>query len=328
MLHLFRNKSPYTVLILLILTLVFKFQMLVNPQAPKTLDGYFLFNWVVWLFNFLLRGSGFAYTFLAILMIFVQALYLNYITTRHRLYARTTYFPALVYILFTSMHPAFNYFSVPLLVNWCMLMGLDVVLGFNHSVNPRKNLFNAGVVIAMAALLYFAGIGYLAVFIAALALLRPFNAGEWIVGGMGYLTPLYFAACILFLADMLPMLAAWPDLDMVMIHHIEKPIYIGSLIGGITILGCGSVYAMQQQLPKATIHVRRSWIAILGYLLMSILVALFGDVQVTNAWLLTIPALSMVISQGLMLEKSKWFSNFMLYFSVIVVIACRLALNK
>jgi hypothetical protein len=312
-LHLFRNKSPYTVLILLILTLVLKFQVLVNPQAPKSIEGYFVFDAVLWLLDFVLRGKAFAYTFLAILMIFTQALYLNFITTRHRLYARPTYFPALVYILFTSVHPAFNYFSVPLLVNWCMLMGMDVFLGFNHSVNPRKNLFNAGLAIAMAGLLYFAGVGYLAVFLAALALLRPFNAGEWIVGAMGYLTPIYFSACILFLVDMLPALLHWPDLDLVAIHHIDKPLYIGALIGGITVLSGASVYAMQLQLPKATIYVRRSWIAILGYLLMSILVALFGDVQVTNAWLLTIPALSMVISQGLMLEKSKWFSNFVLW---------------
>lgn len=328
MLHLFRNKNPYTVLILLILTLLLKFQILVHPEAPRPIEGYFFFNGIVKAFDFVLRGHAFPYTFIAILMIFMQALYLNFITTRHRLYARPTYFPALVYILFTSLHPSFNYFSVPLLVNWCMLMGMDIFLGFNHSVNPRKNLFNAGVAIAVCGLLYFAGVGYLAVFIAALALLRPFNAGEWVVASMGYFTPIYFAVGILFIVDMLPALASWPDLDLIVIHKINKPLFLYILIGGIAILTAGSVYAMQQQLPKATIYVRRSWIAILSYMFMSILVALFGDVQVTNAWLLTIPALSMIIAQGLMLEKSKWFSNFILYFSIIVVIACRIAIGK
>jgi hypothetical protein len=327
-LHLFRNKSPYTVLILLILALVLKAQMLIAPQAPQPLEGYFLYNGIVKAFNVVIRGNAFLYTFFTIIMLFVQSLYLNFITHRHKLYARSTYFPALVFLLLTSIHPSFNYFGVPVLVNWCLLIGLDICLGFNHSVSPRKNLFNAGFAIGIAGLLYFAGVGYLFVFLAALALLRPFNAGEWIVASMGYLTPLYFAASILFIVDMLPALGHWPDLDLIVVRKLHNPIYLGILSTGIVVLGGGSLFAMNQQLPKATIYVRRSWIAILAYLVVSIFVALFGNVLVSNAWLLTIPALSLVIAQGLMLEKSKWFSNFIFYFLVVMVIACRFAINK
>jgi hypothetical protein len=327
-LHLFRNKSPYTVLILLILTLLLKSQMLVQPQAPQEIEGYFLYNGIIRVFNILLRGNAFFYTFLAVLMAFLQALYLNFITARHKLFVRVSYFPALVYILFTSVHPAFNYFSVPLLINWCMLIGIDIFLGFSHSVSPRKNIFNSALAISLAGLLHFSAVGYVLVFIAALLLLRPFSAGEAVVGAMGYLTPVYFAACILFIVDMLPALAAWPDIDFSIVREIYSPVYLGILTTGLLILSGGSVYAMQQQLPKATISIRRSWLAILAYLLVSIAVAMFGSIKVNNAWLLTIPALSMVIAQGLMIEKSKWFSNFIFYFSIAIVIACRLALNK
>lgn len=328
MLHLFRNKSPYTVLILLIITLVLKSGILVNPQSPVKIEGYFLYNSIVSLFNVLLGGSSFLYTLLAVVMLFVQALYVNHLSTRHRLFVRATYFPAFVFILLSSVHPNFNYFGVPLLVNWCVLVGIDICLTLHHSPNPRKNLFNAAFVFAVAGLLHFSGVGYLLVFLAALLLLRPFNAGEWTVAAMGYLTPFYFAAALLFIADMLPAFAHWPDLDFVVVRKIRFPLYLSVLSGGLLVLMGGGLFAMQQQMPKATIYVRRSWVAIMLYLVMSGLVALFGETSVNNAWLLTIPGLSLFIAHGLMMEKSKWFSNFIFYFSITLVLVCQWAVNK
>lgn len=327
-LQLFRNKSPYTVLILLIIALVLKSGVLVNPQAPVKIEGYFFYNSIVSLFNVLLGGSAFLYTLFSVLILFTQALYLNSITSRHKLYVKSTYFPALVFVLFTSMHPYFNHFSVPMMVNWCALVGLDICLSFNQSTSPRKNLFNAAFVFALAGLLHFSAVGYILVLVAAIMLLRPFNAGEWTVASMGYITPFYFAACILFIADMLPAFAHWPDLDFTVIRKIKMPVYMGILGGGLLVLTGVSFYAMQQQMPKATIYVRRSWIAIFIYMFVSAVAALFGETSVNNAWLLTIPAISLFIAQALMVEKSKWFSNFIFYFLIILVLACQWAVNK
>ena len=47
---------------------------------------------------------------------------------------------------------------------------------------------------------------------------------------MGYLTPLYFAAAILLIVDKLPMLAHWPDLDLVVPRKINLPMYFGMLL--------------------------------------------------------------------------------------------------
>ena len=71
-------------------------------------------------------------------MLFLQGLYLNYIATRYRLYIRPTYFPAFIFVLLTSINPYFNYFSVPVLINWCVLIGLDISLSFNHRLIRAK----------------------------------------------------------------------------------------------------------------------------------------------------------------------------------------------
>lgn len=328
MLHLFRNKSPYTVLILLILTLVLKMGILVNPRTPQPVEGYFLYNGILQLFNTVLHGNAFFYTLLSVTMIFLQGIYLNVITIKYRLFLKATYFPAFIYILFTSISPDFNYFSVPLLINWCMLIGFDIALALTHTQNPRKPLFNAAFAMSIAALLHFSAVGYFIVVIAAFLLLRPFNASEAVVTLMGYLTPIYFAAGILFIADQLPLLASWPTLDLVVPRKIKSPVYLATVITGVVVLFSTGAYAMQLTLPKATIAVRRSWILFTLYLFVSIAVAIFGNILINNAWILTIPALTLIIVQGLSLEKSKWFSNFIFYFSIVIVIASQVVINK
>jgi hypothetical protein len=63
------------------------------------------------------------------------------------------------------------------------------------------------------------------------------------------------------------------------------------------------------------------------YLFLSILVAIGTDISEKSVWLLAIPALSMIIAPALIIEKTKWFSNFAFYFSLLLVIYCQWLVN-
>lgn len=325
MLPIFRNNSPYTVIILLISTMLLKLQPLMHPQAPLPLDGYFFYNNILYLLNVVMRGNAFAYTLLTVVMLFLQALYFKAITTRHKLYPKPTYLPALVFILLTSIYPQFNYFCITLLINWCLLGGMDIVLSFSQAQHPRKQLFNAGFIFCLAALLQFQAVGFLLVFFAGIALLRAFNPSEWVVGAMGYFTPFYFFAGIVFLVDKLDLLTKWPRLQVFIPKHLSAPGFLALAISGLVILFVCGFYAMQSQIAKNSVYGRRIWSVIIFYLTISLAVALLTDENVKSAWLLIIPASSMIITHGVALEKSKRFSNFTFYLFLVFVIACQLA---
>lgn len=327
MLSLFRNNNPYTVIILLIATMLLKLQVLAHPLPPDVVDGHFLYGHVLQLLDVVFRGNAFAYTFIAVVMLFLQALYFKSITARHKLYPRSTYLPALAFILLTSIFPAFNYFSCTLLINWCLLAGVDTILSLGQTQQPRKLLFNGGFIICLAALLQFSAIGFFLLFFIGLAMLRSFNPSEWVVGAMGYFTPFYFYACILFLIDQLPLIAQWPHLGLSLPTHLSAPGYFIISISGLLILFVCGFYAMQQQIAKNSVYGRRTWSVIIIYLLLSLLVAVFTDHTVKSAWLLIIPASAMIITHGISLEKSKRFSNFTFYFFLAFVLACQLAIK-
>jgi membrane protein YdbS with pleckstrin-like domain len=327
-LQLFRNNSPYTVLILIILAFLLKLQALSHPFMPVALPGHYMYDWVLLVITRVFGFGAFGYTLLALLMLIGQGLYLHSIIARHRLFSRPTYLPSLAYILITSLHPSLNYFSEPLIVNWILLASVDIMLHLHQTSQPRKQLFNSGFVICLAAIFQLPALAFMLLLLVALILLRPFNVGEWVVTGMGYFTPIYFLACMLFLIDRLPLLWSLPQLGFAWPGKVEHPVYLAGCISGMLILfGCGA-YAMQTQLPKATIYIRRSWLMLTAYLIIAIAVAFVNFMTDPAAWLIAMVPLALVIAHALSLEKTKRFSNFAFYFSLLVVIFCQLALNK
>ena len=327
MLQLFKNNSPFTVIVLFIFALLAKFQVLLHPAVPLPIPGHFLFNYIIRGLSYIFGREGFAYTMLAIILLFIQSLYLKSIATRHKLFPRYTYIPAFVYLLLTSIYPSYNYFNETIIINWLLLGAVDYMFSFTQTSQPRKLIFNASLLLSMAALFQFTMLAYFCLLLVGMVLFRSFNLGEWSVALMGYVTPPYFLACILFLTDRFRLYAQWPHLGFSLSAHVASPFYLIVTLVGIFILLASGVQAMQHTVAMGNIYIRRDWLGITFYLIISIMVALLTDVEVKSAWLVTIPALSIVISHSLFLEKNKRFSNFIFYFSIVYLVFCLMA-NK
>ena len=87
------------------------------------------------------------------------------------------------------------------------------------------------------------------------------------------------------------------------------------------------VIAIQLHLSTSNIYIRRNWIVVTFYLIISLLVAFMTDLAIGSAWLIALPALTIIVSQAMVLEKNKVFSNFIFYFSTILLVFCLIA-NK
>lgn len=324
MLSLIRQQSPYTVIILFIIALLMKLQPLWHPVAPVATEGQLMYGVVLRALNVVLGGNAFAYTLLTVVVLFGQAIQINAIAMRYRLFPRGGYAPAFFYIVLTSLYVPFNYFSVQLLVVWCLLAGVQIALGLQLSMQPRKQLFNAAFVFSIAAVLHFPAVIFIVALLSLMLLLRPFNAGEWTVALLGYFTPIYFFISILFLKDQLPLLRHWPDLDFSVQLRGANVRYLAGLVGGIVVLFACSLYALLQFVPKTVIAVRRSWIGIVICMCAAVPVAFCTEAYMKATWLGALPFLAQVLAASLMLEKYKWFSNFILYFSLALVVYCQL----
>jgi len=295
-----------------------------HPEVPMPVAGHFLYNYILRALFVFFRHNGFVYTLLSIIILFIQSLYLKSIATRHKLFPRYTYIPAFVYLLLTTIYPPFNYFNETMLLNWFLLGAVDIMFSFTQTNQPRKLIYNASFLLCMAALFQFTLLAFFFLLLVGMVMFRSFNIGEWSVALMGYITPLYFLACILFLVDKFYLYRQWPHVGFSLSSYTVPPFYLIVALAGIVILLGIGVFAMQQNVAMSNIYIRRDWTAISFYLIISLVVAVLTDNAIKSAWLITMPALSIVISHALLLEKNKRFSNFIFYFSLGFLFLCLL----
>lgn len=325
MLQIVRNNNPFTVLVLLIYALAINWQALFHPQLPVVPEGDFLFHIITGFMGVVLFQSAFGFTLLSVVMLAIQGLYLNAVANKHKLFYKPTYIPAFVYISLTALSPSFGYFSQPLLINWVLVMLMDAILQLAQSQKPRKIIFNTGFAIGLAGLLMFPANIYILALLAAISILRNLNPGEWMVALLGWITPVYFAAGLLYLFDVLHWLPAWIDLGFSLPGSLQRPVFfIGALMGVVTLFTMGT-YALQKQLIRVSIFVRRGWTAIAVCLFLSFVVGVLTDRVVSMAWLILMPALSLVVANAYFAEKNKVFSNFAFYFMLLLVVFCKLS---
>ncbi len=320
MLQLIRNNSPFTVLILFIYSLLIRLPALSHPLLPEPVEGLPVYNFILAGLRFLLGENAFAFTLLAVLMLFIQALYLNTIVIRRRLAAKPTHIPVFGFLTLTALYPGLAQFSNILIANWCLLGALDMMLRFSQPANQRKYIYNAGLLVGLAMLFHFGIVGLIPLLFISLLLLRSFNPREWLIIVLGLVTPVYFLSGILFLTDRLGELHAWPD--SIQFSPFNWSIYtLVTVIVLILLCGVG-LFVLQQQLLRAAVFVRRSWAFVVCLAVMTVAVG-FLLVQ-KGGGLLAIPASTLIIVQPIYWEKYPKLAYAVIWLMLGLMVFCQL----
>lgn len=325
MLQIIKNNNPLTVLILFIYALVVNWQVLFYPQIPVTQEGDFLYYIITHFLSIVLFNSAFGFTMLSVVLLVLQAIYLNAVANKHKLLPKPTYVIAFIYLSLTSLYQPYGYFSQPLLVNWVLIMLIDAILQLSQAQKARKIVYNAGFAIGMASLILFPAIFYLLLLIIAISMLRRFNPTEIIIAIMGVITPIYFAAGMLYLFDVLHWMPGWVHLGFSLPTSLSQPVYTVGMITGIIVLFIMGTYILQKQMLRFSIFTRRGWTVLSVGLFASILVATITEFEVLSEWMMTMPIMSLIVAHAYYSEKSKAFSNFAFYFTLLLVIFCKIA---
>ena len=286
MIAIFLKRSPLNVLLLLVFALLVKIPLFTAPRVPVSSahDGALYVELLRWL-----HASGMAtplfYSVLTFVLLFVQAVLLNFFFSQQKMLNQGTDLPGMTYLLLTSLFPQWSYFSAPLLMNLLVLYLLQLLFRLYNHGEGRAALFNMGFLIGSANFLY--APSFLLVFwvLPAMAIMRPFRIQDWLLTLLGLLSPFYFYGVWLFLTDRSPLapfliFTNWqfPDLPTIAFWKV------GALLLLLLPLLAG-LYYVQDNTRKMLIQVRRGWSVLFLLLLVTTLLALFQH-DVHTGWLL------------------------------------------
>jgi len=280
---------------------------------------------VMWLklasfIQFILGGSAFLITFFAVCSLFGQAIYLNSIANRHHLFPKSNYFPALTYILITSLFKDWNYLSAALISNWLLLAMLSSMLKLYAVADARKQIFNIGCFISLTAMLVFPNIVFIALLLIALGILRPFKAAEWMVALLGILTPFYFLAGILYLGDDLHLMKKMIAIGISLPSKLNNAPAELAAFSMLMIMIVTGIYYLNHFMSRMLFQTKKWWWVIFAGFIISLIAGLFTVAKGYNQWMALLIPGSFIIANAWFEDRKRWVTNVLFYLFVAVVI--------
>ncbi|HRP90223.1 MAG TPA: hypothetical protein PKX92_09295 [Edaphocola sp.] len=318
MLKIFKTQNPYSIILLLIITLVIKIPLLSGLPMPKVEEYQVLWKIILNGFFKIFGTNVYFFYFLAIINIFLQGIYLNYIANKYHLFSSRTYLPAYTFIIVSSLNPRWSLFSVEIINTWLLLLLLNNVFRTYNDPNIRKTLFNVGFLVSCLILLDLPNFWFFFFIAFSITLLRNYIFSEWMVTLLGLFIPFYLLVSISYLTD-----------DLYLISKIfstkfgwnfdfnTKRTIILSVIGFFTFLG---ILIHTKDYGKMLFQIKKLWGVIFLLLFLTIISTVGIFQQGFSIWMVCLIPTTLFINKVWLIKKPKWmpeFFNFILLAAVV-----------
>lgn len=317
---MFKQKSPANLVVLLIFGVLLKMPYLLHPQvvgaAPT--DGllYPLLQ------SALGEGSGALYAgaLAAFLLLYGQAMMVNYAVNEHRLTVKHSFLPAMAYLLITSLMPEWNYFSPPLLASTLVIWAVLRLFRVYNAASVKSTVFNIGLIIGVCALIYFPAAAFLLLMLLGILILRPFRVNELVLLVLGAITPFYFFAVYLFLDDRLSVENIFPEMYLA-IPQVQQSLRLAIAAAFLVLPFIVGAFHIQNHLRKMLIQVRKNWSIVLIWLLLALLIPFVNSRDTWHNWVLALPAFAAFHAAAYLYPTKKWIPLLLFWGTVAWVLA-------
>lgn len=287
MIAIFKQKSPGNIVVLLLFALLLKLPLFLYPKTvvASPIDG----RLYQWLLSAIPPGNPMTYSMIAFILLYTQALMVNYMVNEYRMIVKSTYLPAMAYVLITSLLPEWNYLSSPMLANSFIIWMFINLFRLYSSNNAKAQLFNIGLIAGITSYIYFPSAAFVLCILVGLMILKPFRLNEVVLFFLGCLTPYYFHAVYLFLFSELNFANFIPHIS-IRVPILKNSIWLAGSILLLTIPFLIGGYFVQANLRRMLIQVRKNWSVLLIYLLLAFFVPFINSDQSFETWILvTVP---------------------------------------
>ncbi len=190
LINIFKSSKPYVLGLIPIIALSFWGHSIYDGTLAIAEQAMPLYYAVI----ILLTDFPVLANILAVILIVLQAFILNNIIEKHQVLSEKTKIPALIYTLLICSCPPLLVLNPILFANLFLILLLDRLFLTYRSDRVLTNVYDAGLLIGIAAMFYLPSIMFLPFYLISLSILRPFNAKEWILSFIGFLTPMAFVA--------------------------------------------------------------------------------------------------------------------------------------
>ena len=199
MLQLFKSNQILTSILLLLYLAIFFASSFIFGYPPSTqakgILSYEIFT--------SLGDRTYLSTFIAMLLIFIEAVILTAIINNNRINVQNNLLPGLFFCLFSCAFPEFLRLHPVILANFFYLLAFGSVLKAAKTPKEVGSIFNAGIWLGLGSLFYFSLIVLVLWLFIAFSIVRSFRFRERLMVLAGLFVPYFLTAVIYFWNDKL-----------------------------------------------------------------------------------------------------------------------------
>ncbi|MDN5287350.1 MAG: beta-carotene 15,15-monooxygenase [Mucilaginibacter sp.] len=197
---------------------------------------------------------------LAAVLVFAQAVLLNYLINFYNLLGKPSFLPALMYVTLSGLFVPFLILSAPLICNFLLIWMLYKAFSLYKGEDAKSTVYDMGMIVALGSLIYFPFIYLILVIWIALVLFKPFNWREWVAGILGYATIFFFLAVFYYLNDRIKgFYNIWSPLGTKFPDHISINSYNYLLLIPVVLILVLCFFKLQQNFFKSYVQTRKSF---------------------------------------------------------------------
>ncbi len=318
MVFLFRDRSDINLLFLVLLSIGLHFHIWYTPpmviaNAADGLLPYILVNYIKPLPPFFL-----ILLFQAIIL--SQAIRLNILMSKLKMFQHVSYLPGFTYIILTAMFPYWDVISSGLVANSLVMWILVKLLRLYDQNQPQSLEFNIGMILGGSILLYSPIAILIPVVLFALTIIRPFKLSEWLVLLMGILLPFYFLFTFIYLTSGIQEFKQFlPRLDW------KNPLIRPNLNIILTLIVIGvqflvGIFYWRDQHARFIIQVRKYWSVLLLVLILTLFQPIIFSAQALYASAIVLTPLSCFISFAYSVPKRLFIPNLLFWSAISVIV--------
>ncbi len=318
---IFKANNPTNNILLVIYAVAIRAAGFLNYSTPvRDIGDAALYRGTLSFLDYLSQSISWIYPFVTLVLVLLQAFYINRIANSLKLFPKSNYLAGISYILLSSIVPNWYHFNAPLLATTIIIWVFSEVVKLQLHSQIKGRLFNIGMGVGTCLFIFPPALVFVLIIFAGLALFKAFRFNEWLIVIVGLLLPVYFFYSWQFLyfgeiTNRFPNLIA--HLPVKNLNNVKLTIILAFLVHAVL----GFIFS-QQNLRKQLVQTRNAWKLSYFYIVLaSVVFFLTTSFNEFDQIFVAAPLSLLAAAMHFYLPK-KWMSNIlhilMLIFAIYI----------
>jgi hypothetical protein len=323
LLKIFRSQSPIQFLLILIALLL----LWILPDGGASMQPPSNFDTGIYKsFSDLFITSSFWSRAVALIIILLQAIILNYLLIKNNLTPKNSLLPSFLLILFYGSTTSAFQLSAPLISSFFIILAVAELASMYELKYAFKESFNSSFFITIASFFYFPSFVFILLPWISFLIYRIVSWREWVISLIGIISAAFLFSFFYFwnnkLLDVWNLITQFyghPERFQIKLSNVE--IVIWSVIGLIIL---SAILNLLNHLNEKVIAIRRKYLVLILLLFISILSFIYANSNYRFHLVFLVSPVVVILNNALISRKKQGRSEVVLWALIFIVIAFRM----